>query len=93
MTKQAFNDVLVSLFALVHINAYACRIFLFPSIIKANICGLNNENNRVWCPWPVPTMSHGAKVSMALLLAQLLTTSRELVSPNGLNLKPHFHKY
>jgi hypothetical protein len=57
---------------------------LFSRIRKTNICGLNNENNRVWCPWPVPTMSHGAKVSMDLLLAQLLTTSRELVSPNGI---------
>lgn len=28
-------------------------------------------------------MSHGAKVSMALLLALQLTTNRELASPNG----------
>ena len=49
---------------------------------------VNGKYCRVWCLWLVPTMSHGAKVLMASLLAQLLTTNKELVSPNGMNANP-----
>ena len=40
--------------------------------------------NRGWCHLLVRTMNHGVKVSMGLILVQLLTISRALVSPNGI---------
>ena len=59
------------------VDSYLWPLYLF---LTSGSCV---DNHRVWCPWLVPTMSRGAKVWMVLPLAQLHTTNKVPVSPNG----------